>query len=166
MMSLKNLWIIVIPIPKFESMENHKINLLPPFEFFKSGSPFNFYSTWKWEFYSTWLWERLGKPRNEYILLNISIEFNFPPYWNEPNYIENHITLANKINHSILFNSIPKPKIEDILTCLILEESTNQEFIYCFRYDGTRWSPSCLPNYDKFYHVTRKIASGVISMDN
>ncbi len=139
-------------------MENHKINLLPPFEFFKSGSPFNFYSTWKWE--------RLGKPRNENILLNVGTEFNFPPYWNEENYIENHITLANKINSSVLFNSIPKPKMKDILTCLILEESTNQEFEYCFRYDGTSWIPSSLANYDRFYHVTRKIASGMINKDN
>lgn len=139
-------------------MNKYNLQVLPPIDFY--------FDLTQEMFLGEWRWERVGKERNQEVILNLSPLFFESIYADEPVYKQNHLALASVISTSELFNRIPKPKSDDILTCFHLDVETRDAVEYCFRYIDGLWVPSSLANFTKFYHVTRKIASGIFCVKN
>ncbi len=139
-------------------MNKYNLQVLPSIDFY--------FDLTQEMFLGEWRWERVGKERNQDVILNLSPLFFESIYAGEPVYKQNHLALASIISTSELFNRIPKPKNDDILTCFHLDVETRDAVEYCFQYIDGRWVPSSLANYTRFYHVTRKIASGFFCVKN
>lgn len=133
-------------------MNKYNLQVLPPVDFY--------FDLTQESFLGEWTWERVGKERYQEVILNLNLLGFESIYASEPVYKQNHLALASIISTSELFNRIPKPKSDDILTCFHLDVETRDAVKYCFRYIDGLWVPSSLANFTKFYHVTRKIASG------
>ncbi len=157
-------------------MNSYNLQVLPPVDFFIKPTQVKFLNEWPWErlvraqnqetLLGEWTWERVGKERYQEDILNLNILGFESIYANEPVYKQNHLALASIISTTELFNRIPKPKSDDILTCFHGDLEKGVDIQYYFQYFDGRWIPSSLANFTKFYHVTRKIASGFFCVKN
>lgn len=139
-------------------MNKYNLKVLPPVDFY--------FDLTQEKFLGVWRWERVGKERYQEVILDLNLLGFESIYASEPVYKQNHLALASIISSAELFNRIPKPKSEDILTCFHGDLEKGVDIQYCFRYFDGCWIPSSLANFTKFYHVTRKIASGFFFVKN